>query len=228
MKIKKIPFSKVKARPGGFTLLELLVVMAIIATMATLSVPIIIRSQHKALSMKASSQMKQFLKACDQFHADHGAPTNGMPIWGTTRWNVHVFTCSHRTDTTTDANYDSAAAEGGMAPFIRALHGGHASYAGALTDTRIKYLRITEVDDNYKGGLTIHSGTKVAQGFKDPWGNSYSFLINFYNNKLMRRTVWYMGDFSGKWVKFYNSPFLMYSSGPDGAWGGDDDIGSWQ
>ena len=57
---------------AGFTLIEMLVVIAIIATLAALVGPEILRSTGDAKTQAAKSQVELFALALDQYRLDHG------------------------------------------------------------------------------------------------------------------------------------------------------------
>ena len=56
----------------GFTLVELLVVMAIIATLLSIAAPRYLRSVDDAKEAALRSNLSQLREAIDQFHADRG------------------------------------------------------------------------------------------------------------------------------------------------------------
>ena len=70
--IKHIPDQRLEVRPGGFTLVELLVVMAIISTLLSIAVP----RYFKHLYLARENSLKQTLSVLrdtiDKYHTDTG------------------------------------------------------------------------------------------------------------------------------------------------------------
>ena len=56
----------------GFTLIEILVVIAIIAVLASILLPALQKVQETAKKTKTSSLLQSFARACDEFALDHG------------------------------------------------------------------------------------------------------------------------------------------------------------
>lgn len=74
-------------RRFGFTLIEILVVIAIIAVLASILLPALQKVQETAKKTKTSSLMQSFARACDEFALDHGRYPGLLPdsaIDGTT------------------------------------------------------------------------------------------------------------------------------------------------
>jgi general secretion pathway protein G len=84
-----------KRRDAGFTLIEIMVVMAIIAMLAAMVGPQLIRRQVTAQKQATRAQIEMFGTALDMFRLDVGRyPTTQeglqalrQPVSGTTRWD---------------------------------------------------------------------------------------------------------------------------------------------
>lgn len=84
-----------RRRRAGFTLIEIMVVMAIIAMLAALVGPQLIRRQATAQRQAARAQIEMFGTALDMFRLDVGRyPTTQeglealrQPVSGSTRWD---------------------------------------------------------------------------------------------------------------------------------------------
>ncbi len=63
----------------GFTLIEILVVIAIIAVLASILLPALQKVQETAKKTKTSSLMQSFARACDEFALDHGRYPGLLP-----------------------------------------------------------------------------------------------------------------------------------------------------
>ena len=66
-------------RRFGFTLIEILVVIAIIAVLASILLPALQKVQETAKKTKTSSLMQAFARACDEFALDHGRYPGLLP-----------------------------------------------------------------------------------------------------------------------------------------------------
>lgn len=72
-------FSIRLSRQRGFTLLELLVVMAIIGILATVILASLNDSRQKARDSARASQTQEFMKALELFYSEYGVyPTSGV------------------------------------------------------------------------------------------------------------------------------------------------------
>lgn len=72
MKTENQKCSEKRALQGGFTLMELMVVIVILGVLAGLVVPKIMDEPHKARVVKARLQMEQFGVALESFRMDNG------------------------------------------------------------------------------------------------------------------------------------------------------------
>ncbi len=72
---------------AGFTLVELLVVIVIIAILAALLLPVLNSGKHKAQTIACVNQLKQFAIAAQMYAADHnGFLVPNSPTSGTNGW----------------------------------------------------------------------------------------------------------------------------------------------
>ena len=60
------------SRGGGFTLLELIVVVAIVGILATMAMPALKNVPRRAAEAVLKSDLRTFRDIIDQFHADKG------------------------------------------------------------------------------------------------------------------------------------------------------------
>jgi type IV pilus assembly protein PilA len=68
-------FSK-KEGQKGFTLIELMIVIAIIGILAAIAIPQFVSYRHKGYNTKAKSELKNYYTACQAYLADVTAATD--------------------------------------------------------------------------------------------------------------------------------------------------------
>ena len=80
-----------RARRGAFTLIELLIVVAIIAILALIAVPNFLEAQTRAKVARAKNDLRTIDVALTAYHVDH----NTYPPW-TERNGDRIHPCSWR------------------------------------------------------------------------------------------------------------------------------------
>ena len=70
---------------GGFTLIEILIVIAIILVIASLAVPKLFERQEGAMINASKAKVLNAQKSCDFYAADHDGsfPEGGVEVWDT-------------------------------------------------------------------------------------------------------------------------------------------------
>jgi general secretion pathway protein G len=114
-----------RTRQGGFTLIEIMVVMAIIAMLAAMVGPRLIRQQEKAAIKAAQGQVAQLSTALDTFRLDMGrypSTQEGLqalmqPPSGATRWDGPYLSKSVMPMDPWDNAYQYRAPGGGGRPY---------------------------------------------------------------------------------------------------------------
>jgi len=209
-------FPTTKAR--GFTLIELMVVILVIATLVALLVPAASRTLDRAKSAQAKNDVTQIVTAVNAFYTEYGK----YPL--TAAQNTDVL-ATFKTNNS-DVIYT-----------LRAVSSG-ANAADALNPRKIVFLSPRQVGDtNPVGGVAQTSGI-----YYDPWGPKagkpeagvYHIEIDGdYNNQITTNPY---GANGGAGPQPLNQGVIAWSLGKDGALGkagnniftGSDDVVSWQ
>lgn len=72
---------KLQTRRGGFTLVEIMIVVAIIVLLATIAVPSIIRNRKRAQATKFLDDLRQLEQACDLYTTEWGLTSGTALTW---------------------------------------------------------------------------------------------------------------------------------------------------
>ena len=144
-------------QPEGFTLLELLIVIAIIAVLLGLVFPVFQGVQDRAKKVQAKNDLTQIVTAVNAFYTEYGR----YPLVG----NV----------TTPDTTYGTGG--GTSDAFFNELRG----KAFSLNTRQIVF--ISPPEDNTQGNPKGKIGSDNQ--FHDPWGFAYSIRIDAdYDNQV--------------------------------------------
>jgi prepilin-type N-terminal cleavage/methylation domain-containing protein len=147
-------------RSGGFTLVELLVVIAIIAALATLATPAILKALTKAKIVRSSTICKSVELAVDGFENEY----NFFPYGG----------ASYPTDEEELSDGDNDG--------LMAVLAGVESEEDALNFKNITYFSQEEPkgssDENYKDGMHLDRTAGTAALY-DPWGDRYRITLDY-------------------------------------------------
>ena len=157
----------------GFTVLEILVVIAIIATLAGISAPLIIRPINKGKDARALQQMRSIETALFDYQDDHHGIyplRNGFTI--------------NSTATIPDDMFTTASAQGIYV--IGVLHGAIGQdIGGSALDNRDGKVYLTVKETTLEAGdgvitatVTSPSGTFPSGTLLDPWSRPYHVIID--------------------------------------------------
>ncbi len=89
---------KLHIRRGGFTLIELMIVVAIIGILAAIAIPNFLRFQLKAKSSEGKTNLAAIRTAEESYFAEYGAYVSADPSPAAVADNNKKITFSHATD----------------------------------------------------------------------------------------------------------------------------------
>jgi len=147
-----------RRRSNGFTLVELLVVILIIAALATLGISAGLKQIDKAKRMASLAVAKGIESAVNNFFTEYGS----MPGDGTETGDAVVKT-------------DATGVE-----FLEILLGEDTD----INTRGIKLLQVTEGKNNANGLIYDTTGDTVT-GLYDPWGGPYHVMLDFDLNETV-------------------------------------------
>jgi prepilin-type N-terminal cleavage/methylation domain-containing protein len=81
-------FNKLNSRRGGFTLVEIMIVVAIIALLAAIAVPGFLRARKRSQAAKMLNDLRMIDAACDQYAIETNR-TTGNTV-GTADWTNYL------------------------------------------------------------------------------------------------------------------------------------------
>ena len=212
----------------GFTIVEILVVTAIVGMLAAISIPIGIKVFNSGLRAKSETHMKAFVDACDDFKRDHGSITYKVKIVQDSVQDLNdcwVFTSLTGFDEVTESNSNMTRGSSNSHLFIRALVGGEDS--AGYSKNRNQYLTLENVKEDYTGGGITRNSNGEAEGLLDPWGRSYVLIIDYSYDHEIKESWKNLGNYANQTINLDNSHVGLLSVGQDGKVGTDDDIVSW-
>lgn len=187
----------------AFTLMELLIVIAIVAILAGVATPVSMQVLKKARETKCRQQMSALVLAVKNYKLEYGhipiriQGGNAAPGPVTTDhfWESNITTGGHFVDS-----------------FFRCMAGGNRYHFRNPRRSRFWHPRTVETK---KSGLFIDND---RYHYYDPWGNPF--------------WIFFDGDFDGTITPLLHSPtnheFAVLSRGEDGILNTDDDLYSWK
>jgi len=73
---------KLQTRRGGFTLVEIMIVVAIIALLAAIAVPNFLRARKRSQATRILEDLRMIDSATDQYAIENNKTSGMNPIWG--------------------------------------------------------------------------------------------------------------------------------------------------
>lgn len=216
-----------RSRPHGFTLVELLTVIAIIAILMGLLFPAIGVVQNQARKAEAKTTCTAIVAACKAYNTEYGK----YPVLGTTGTPGDLWFG----DTAAGASKDNST-------LFQTLRNkaGHATGTPDYNPRAIVFFEGKDANnlDNPKGGFAGTGSKGIVGAFYDPWGSQYNVIIDAdYDNVI---SIAPYSDFKGT-TKGPQTGTVAFSFGKDGILGStgtsgayksgsttSDDVVSWQ
>src|SRR5438552_11243227 len=196
-------------RAHGFTLIEMIVVILVIATLAALLVPAASRTLDRAKSAQAKNDLTQIVTAVNAFYTEYGK----YPI-------ATSDTALSSTDTA-DLFYT-----------LRAISGGVANLNNAANPRKIVFISPRDLGT----AANPRAGIGSDGQYYDPWGTTYKLAIDGnYDNQIDANPY---GNNNGAGPQPLRQGVIVWSLGKDGQLGkvvggqtvftGSDDVISWK
>lgn len=176
--------------PQGFTLVELLVVIVIIAVLATLGFSVGNGALQRARKVTAQSAAANVANAVEQFYSEYHLLPD--PADGSTEDNNPPYT--------TDS--------GDGITLLEILSG----FEDEQNERKMRFLSVKESDKGNRGGIVYNDSGDEIVGLFDPWGEPYYIVLDYdYDGRLeFTPSSAYSYD-----AKLNNKRVAVYSLGTD-------------
>jgi prepilin-type N-terminal cleavage/methylation domain-containing protein len=201
----------------GFTLIEMLVVIAIIAILAGLLIPAVITAKNKSKITKAKTEMEGLVTAIKAYESEY----NRMPA------DKIAEQMSVANPTNPDLTYGLPLVSGayGTNNLIMAIIMDLVTYRNNEDTVNKDHLRNTRKHPFYTAKDAANdkaSGLGSDGVLRDPWGNPYIITVDMNDDNVCKDA--YYGDIKAE--------VAVWSLGPDGQYGDaakdKDNIRSWK
>ncbi len=177
------------AQHGGFTLIELIVVIAILATLAGISYPAIMAVQDNARISASSKACMDIVSGVSSFKQD----SNGM---------LPFYTKEAKPDR--DDQIYLSTLPGKNAGLLSILTGYEEDEDDKLNRNNEAYIKPSKAEDPRDG---LYGESAAELGLYDPWGKPYYIVLCEMDDGCI-------DPFTGKRIRRENC--LVYGLGPDG------------
>jgi len=183
-----------------FTLVELLTVIAVIAILAGIAIPVIVGMQSKGRETSARADMNAIKMALTQFKADYS-----------------IFPVTSATDTLYHAGFSTAVDDANIDTLISHLtliqptpgtNDVPQDYTSTVNKKKRKYL-----DAPAKPVTALFAVNSLTRGFMklDPWGRRYNIALDTDFNKKIELTTTFLG--TGSTAETIVGDIAIYSYG---------------
>jgi len=201
----------------GYTVTEILITMAIIATLATITSIIVLKIKNKAKVIQTHMRMKELTDCLVAF-------TEEYHFYPYSQGNYPTSDKAHITGT----NHPSS-------KIINNLIGDNAS----VNKAKVNLLDYFEVTDKYDGLIKASSGSQgngnggkksgqngTTKALVDPWGTPYIIIMDHdFDGEIVFGNESFLGPYRGLVIR--NFEYAVISAGPNGIFDRVDDINSW-
>ena len=183
-----------------FTLVELLTVIAVIAILAGIAVPVVVGMQSKGKETTARADMSAIKMALTQFKADYSI----FPVTGATGDTLYHAGFSAKAD---DQNIDTVISHLTLIAPKPGTNNVPQDFTSTLNKKKRKYL------DAPAKPVTPNSVVGGAAGFMklDPWGRRYNIAVDTNYDKKLALTTAFLG--TGSTAETIVGDIAIYSHG---------------
>lgn len=94
----KTMLQKLNTKRGGFTLVEIMIVVAIIALLAAIAVPNFLRSRKRSQATQVLEDLRMIDSAVDQYAVETGKSASVTPLWADVQKYIKTGTRLHTSD----------------------------------------------------------------------------------------------------------------------------------
>jgi type IV pilus assembly protein PilA len=149
---------KLIGRKGGFTLIELMVVVAIIGILSAIAIPLYASMQQKARISRAQADMAVLANAFAAFGSHCGDVPGTIVAWPAAGGGGAATTCALAVAGTGPAQLNTAVTDGALisaGPFMRTVPQPLATWTYAYARTGIGIFTVTATSVDLPAGITL-------------------------------------------------------------------------
>jgi prepilin-type N-terminal cleavage/methylation domain-containing protein len=179
---------------SGFTLVELLVVIVIIATLATLGFSVGLGALQKAKRVTAQAAATNVANAVEQFYSEY----NLLP--------------DPADETADNPPYVTNNNAGNGVKLLNILSGFEDTTGDVQNDRKLRFLGVKEADNGNRGGIVYNDAGDAVVGLFDPWGQPYYIVLDYDYDGRLEFTPSAAYDYD---AKLNNKRVAVYSLGTD-------------